>query len=102
MRRYISASLAAVVLFVPSAPARAHDPEATLILDKAIKALGGEEKLSKATAISWKSKATIKVNGKDTEFNTEVTIEGLDHHRTEFGNDQFKRVVVLAGELDLA
>jgi len=98
MRRYIGATLAALLLFVPSAPVRAHDPEATSILDKAIKALGGEEKLSKATAISWKSKGTIKLSGKDTELNTEVTIEGLDHHRTELGNAQFKRVVVLAGD----
>ncbi len=98
MRRYIGASLAAVLLFVLYAPARADDQEATSILDKAIKALGGEEKLGKATAYSWKSKGTVTFNGEERESNNHVTVKGLDHYRREFGNDDFHAVFVVAGD----
>jgi len=97
MGRYIGAALATVLLFVPGAPARADDPEAKSILDKAIKALGGEEKLGKATAFSWKAKGTVNFNGEERESNTQVTHKGLDHFRREFGNDEFHGLVVLAG-----
>ena len=98
MRRFIGASLATVLLFVPYAPARADDQEATSILDKAIKALGGEEKLGKATAYSLKSKGTVTFNGEDREINNEMTVKGLDHYRREFGNDDFNGVIVLTGD----
>jgi len=98
MRWYIGASLATVLLFVPSVPARADDQEAKSILDKAITALGGEEKLSKATAFSWKAKSTRTFNGEEREFNDQVTIKGLDHHRREFGSDDFRGVMILAGD----
>jgi len=98
MTRYIGAALASLLLFLPSTPARADDQEAKAILDKAINALGGEEKLGKATSFSWKSKGTVKFNDNENEFNNQVTVQGLDHHRREFGNDQFNGLVVLAGD----
>ena len=61
MRPFIGAILVTVVASGLSGSARADDakdPQA--ILDKAIKALGGEEKLSKVKAASWKAKGTIK------------------------------------------
>jgi hypothetical protein len=98
MRRHIGVALASVLLLVPGASARAQDQEAKSILDKAIKALGGEEKLGKATSFSWKSKGTVNFDGNENEFNNEVTAQGLDHYRREFGNDQFTGLVVLAGD----
>ncbi len=93
MRWFLGAALAAAFLFVP---ARADDNDAKSILDKAINALGGEEKLGKANAFSYKSKGTVNFNGNDNDFNADVTIKGLDHFRREFGNDQFNGIVVLA------
>ena len=57
MRRFVG--LAVGRLLAPMiGPARADDKDAKAILDKAIKALGGEEKLGKAEVFSWKAKGT--------------------------------------------
>ena len=63
MKRFLGAGLVAFVICGPSGSIRADDKDTTAILDKAIKALGGEEKLGKATTVSWKSKGTITFNG---------------------------------------
>jgi hypothetical protein len=94
MRRVFGAVLAVFFLGVP---ARADDKDAKSIVDKAIAALGGAEKLGKVTAFSWKAKGTITFNGNENDFTSQITIKGLDQYRREFGNDQFKGVVVLDG-----
>jgi hypothetical protein len=94
MRSILGAAMAIVFLGVPS---RADDKDAKAILDKAISALGGAEKLGKVNAFSWKSKGTITFNGNENDFTGQVTIKGLDQYRREFGNDQFNAVVVVDG-----
>ena len=47
MKRFLGAVLAVSLVCVSSGVSRADEKDATAILDKAIKALGGEEKLSK-------------------------------------------------------
>ena len=94
MRPFLGAALAVVFLGVPS---RADDKDAKAILDKAISALGGAEKLGKVNAFSWKSKGTITFNENENDFTGQVTIKGLDQYRREFGNDQFNAVVVVDG-----
>jgi outer membrane lipoprotein-sorting protein len=94
MRLFLAASLAVILFVVPS---RADEKDAKAILDKAINALGGAEKLNKVKAFSWKSKGTITFNDNENEFTGEVTIKGLDQYRREFGNDQFSGVVVVDG-----
>ncbi len=96
MGRFFATVFALAALLIPALSARADD--AGSVLDKGIKALGGLEKLSKAEALSWKSKGTINFNGEENEFKNEVTAKGLDHFRREFGNDQFSGVSVLAGD----
>ncbi len=98
MRNYFGAILTMALSLVPFGPARADDVDAKSILDKAIKALGGDEKLAKIAAYSWKSEGTVTFNGNENESKTEVTVKGLDHFRREFGNDNFHGVVVLAGD----
>ena len=98
MRNYFGAILTMALSLVPFGPARADDVDAKSILDKAIKALGGDEKLAKVAAYSWKSEGTVTFNGNENESKTEVTVKGLDHFRREFGNDNFHGVVVLAGD----
>jgi hypothetical protein len=97
MMRFLGAALATAVVFVGFGPARADDQDPKAIVDKAIKAVGGEEKLGKVDAFSWKGKGTITFNDNENEFTTELTFKGLDRYRREFGNDQFNGVVVLDG-----
>ena len=78
--------------------ARADDQDVKSILDRAIKALGGEEKLAKAEAFTWKSKGIVIFNGNENESSNQVTVKGLDHYRREFGNDQFHGVIVVSGD----
>ena len=84
MRRLIVALSAAVLLFgmVSGAPA-AEDKDATAIIDKAIDAMGGQEKLASFKAAQWKSKGTITFSGGDNEFAAKSAAEGLDRFRTE-------------------
>ena len=98
MTRYLGALLAAAILLVPAVRTRADDQDAKSVVDRAIKAVGGEDKLAKAETFSYKAKGTVNFNGNENDFNSDVTIKGLDHLRREFGNDQFSGLVVLSGD----
>jgi len=98
MRRFFGLAVAATIFSVVGVPSRADEQEVKAILDRAIKALGGEEKLGKVEAFSWKSKGTVVFNGNENESSNQVTVKGLDHFRREFGNDQFHGIVVLRGD----
>jgi hypothetical protein len=104
MSRRIWAVLAvALALGLSGSVARADDAADTkAVVDKAIKALGGEEALAKAKNATWKSKTTITFNGADNEGTTVSTMQGVDHFRQEiegqFGGNKFKGVTVLAGD----
>ena len=86
-----------------SGPVRAADAkDANAILDKAVQALGGAEKLGKLKAASWTAKGTITFMGNDNPFTSRYVVQGLDHIRNEFegefGGNPVKGVTVLAGE----
>ena len=102
MKWFLGAVLATLVLTGPISPARADDKDPNTILDKAIKALGGEEKLNKVGAITWKFKGTITFNGSDNDIKIHATAQGLDHYRSEFegefGGNPIKGVTVLNGD----
>jgi len=93
--------LAAAVSLV-GAPIRADEAQVNQVLDKAIKALGGEEKLSKSEAVTWKSKGKITIEGNQNEFSSEATVQGIDHYRSafegEFNGNQVKGHSVLNGD----
>ena len=101
MKPFLGAALAIIFVTAAAIPARADDKDPNAILDKAIKATGGEEKLKKIDAMTWKTKATIIINGDSNPFRLNSTVQGLDHYRTEFegefGGNPFKGVVVLNG-----
>ncbi len=96
------AALLAAAVSLMGTPSRAGEAQVNQVLDKAIKALGGEEKLSKATALTWKSKGKITLGGNQNEFISEATVQGLDHYRSafegEFNGNQVKGHAVLNGE----
>lgn len=80
---------------------RAETPkEALALVDKAIVAVGGEEKLAKMQAYSWKIKGLLSLGGADSPMTAETTIQGLDHWRQDFviGGGVFKGTWTLAGE----
>src|SRR5262249_12109848 len=65
-------------------PARAEGgKDAGAVIDKAIKALGGAEKLGAAKAFSWKSKGMLTFGGDDNKISADTTVQGHDHYRTE-------------------
>lgn len=84
MKRFLGAMLGAFLVSTLVSPLRAGEKEASDIVDKAIKAMGGEEKLKKATTASWKTKGVLSFNGNDNEFSTQTTIQGYDKSRREF------------------
>jgi hypothetical protein len=101
MKRFIGVVLAAVLGSSLGSSIRADDKDPKPILDKAIKALGGEETLKKAEAVTWKSKGTITINGNENKFRIQATVQGLDRYRSEFDGEfdgnEFKAVAVLNG-----
>jgi hypothetical protein len=102
MKRFLGAALLAVIAVAPVNPARADEQEAKAVLDRAIKAAGGEEVLGKARVITWKTKGTITFGGNDNEFTGQTTAQGLDRFRSEFEGDfngnMVKGVTVIDGD----
>ncbi len=102
MKRLLGAFLAITFTCSAAISARADDKDPQAILDKAIKALGGEEKLKKAEAISWKTKGTINFGGNDNDVKSHATAKGLDHYRreseVEINGEQRTFVIVLSGD----
>jgi hypothetical protein len=93
--------LATVVLAFASQVARAEDG-GNAVLDKAIKAVGGEEVLGKIKAANWKAKGTLSFGGADNPITTETTVQGIDHANLvfegEFGGMKIKGLSVIAGD----
>jgi hypothetical protein len=103
MTRRIGVVLAMMLLGGLSGALQAQEAkDTTAILDKAIKALGGEEALSKVKTISWKAKTKINIMGGDRDFTTQAVMQGMDHFRQdlegEFDGNKFQVVTVLAGD----
>lgn len=101
-RSWIAAS--ALLLVGSAGPSRADDADAKAveIIDKAVKALGGEEKLSKIQAATWNSDGKIILNGADNPFKTRVTFQGDDRMHLdfegEFNGNSVKGTTVLNGD----
>jgi hypothetical protein len=102
MRRSFNAVVFAAVLSGLTFPLRADEQAAKAVVEKGIKALGGEEKLKSVEAVSWKSKGKLTFGENETEFTTHSTAQGLDHYRSEF-NGEFngnpvKAIAVINGD----
>ena len=94
--------LLAAAVSLAGAPSRADEVQVNQVLDKAIKALGGEAKLNKAEAFTWKSKGKITIEGNQNEVSTEATAQGLDHFQSifegEFNGNRVKGLAILNGD----
>jgi hypothetical protein len=104
MTRFIVAFLVVVAVSGPGRTVSAGDTDATAILDKAMKALGGEDKLSKIQAATWKArgKSTFR-DDEQHDFTGQTTIQGLDRFRSEIelkfrDKTTLKLLVILNGD----
>jgi hypothetical protein len=101
MNRFLYVALVTLLTTYAIPNGRADEKDAKAIVEKGIKALGGEEKLGKAGTYVTKAKGTITFNGDDNAIKTESTVQGLDHYRAEFegefGGNPMKGVTVLKG-----
>jgi hypothetical protein len=98
MTRSIVAATATAILLGLIGPARADQKEADAILDKAIQALGGKEKLDKADAMRIHAKGRVTVQGNEDEMSWKTIFQGVDHSRTEIKRNAFEGVFVVAGD----
>jgi hypothetical protein len=102
MKRFIGVVLVMAFGLSLCGLGRAEDKDVTSILDKAIKALGGEDKLGAVKAASWKAKGTITFGGNDNNVSSETTVQGLGHFRQEFEGEfngqAIKGVTVVSGD----
>jgi hypothetical protein len=101
MTRYPGTLILALLLCGLTFPLRADDP-AKAILDKGITALGGEEKLKKIEAMTWKSKGKLKFGDNENDFTAQSTSQGLDHYLSEFNSEfngnAIKAIAVINGD----
>ena len=104
MRKCIVGLSLAALLLVLTGPARAEEGgDAKAVIAKAIKAMGGEEKLTKALkGHTVKEKGTLSIMGSDNPVSIEVTMAGLDKYRSkfkgEFGGMEIEGVTVVSGD----
>ena len=102
MKRFRSVVLALALVSVPGLSARGDDHEANAVLDKAIKAIGGEAKLGKAVALTWKANGRSVNDGNANAFTNETSVQGLDQLRMEWQGEidgnQVKGLTVLNGD----
>jgi hypothetical protein len=99
MNRLLSAAFVVVLMGCGSAKADEHAARA--ILDKAIKAMGGEERLSRIKACTVKGKGTIVVDGDDVPFTFQTTARGIEQYRSTYegmaGGEKFTGAIVIDG-----
>jgi hypothetical protein len=100
MKKLFAAWLVTIVAIHTGSIRGADDPKA--VLDKGIKALGGEEKLAKAKILSWKNKGKIYIQGNPSDFSSEATADGLDRFRSrfeaDFGGNKIEGIGILVGD----
>jgi hypothetical protein len=84
MKTFRGAMLALVLVSSPGASARGADNDANAVLDKAIKAIGGEARLHKAKGIAWKARGKSFNDGNENTFTNETTVQGLGQLRMEY------------------
>jgi hypothetical protein len=91
---------ASLVLAIASTASAAAAADA--IINKGIKAMGGEARLAKARATTSKIKGTFISGDNASEFKAEHTTDGLDRMRTtsesDFGGNKFATVTVIDGD----
>jgi hypothetical protein len=81
MRTLFRSALALTVLTFAGAAAQAQD--AKEVIEKAVKAQGGEEKLSKFPAARVKAKGSMELMGVEIEFTLDASVQNPDKFRND-------------------
>jgi len=102
MKPILCTMLVTACVMAMGSAVRADEKDAKAVIDKAIKAIGGAEKLAKAPVLTWKTKGTISFNDNENEFTGTSTAQGLERYRSEFegefNGNSVKGVTVLDGK----
>jgi hypothetical protein len=96
-------SIAVFLLLLVNSPLQADDQaEGLALIDKAIKAAGGEDKLTKLQSVTWKAKGRVEDDNAQITFVLEGTMQAVDKHRLEAEATRdgmtMKGVLILNGE----
>src|SRR5438552_11847371 len=96
-------SVLAVGLLLAAGAGRADEqPDAKVLLDKAIKAMGGEAKLAKLGTVSAKAKITGSPGGQEITVELDGVWQGMSQYRADAdvqeGGNNFKGVLVFNGD----
>ena len=105
MNRYLGAVLGLVVLFSLSGCSHANDKhkDAQAVIDKAVKAMGGAEKLTKAALVTYKVKLKSATDGGAGEMTFLIIEASAGRERSEMERDAgngeiIKSLTVMNGE----
>lgn len=104
MRSRGCVALISLILFAPICPSRAEEPaDARAIIDRAIRAIGGEARLARIKAVTWKSKGLLQAGATTRQFTSEWAMRGTQHYRKtkhqEEDAQNFTTTLVLKGEV---
>jgi hypothetical protein len=98
MKRFLAGTLI-IAMTCQGHSVRADDANA--IIERAVKALGGREKLEKLQASEVKTKGTINFGGTESPVKGQSTVQGLDHYRLQYeielGGSSLKGMTVING-----
>jgi hypothetical protein len=102
MREVLGITLAlGLVLAAPAASGADEHADAMALIDRAIQALGGRQKLAQLPACSWKSKGHFEVQGMNIPYTSEVFAQGQDQYHWDLDltvqGRQFQASLVLNG-----
>ena len=84
MRHVLNGVLLSAMFCALCGTAPAADEVAVAIVDKAIAAHGGEQRLRAVRAIRWESQGTMDPDKVPSAFTNRVTVQGLDRYRADF------------------
>jgi hypothetical protein len=103
MQKLVYGLLLAGLQLTATAAVRAEDKaDARAIIDKAVKASGGEEKLAKYKAVTWKGKGKINLMGTEIEFTIQAAAQPPKQSRgqseADFNGMKFERIQVVNGD----
>jgi hypothetical protein len=103
MNRFLGAVLTLVLCFGPISSSYAEDKDAQAVIDRAVKVMGGAEKLAKAEIVTYKARLKPAGSGDSREISTQITEAGAGRIRAELeregGNGEIiKTLTVMNGD----
>jgi outer membrane lipoprotein-sorting protein len=102
MKTLLFSVLAVGLLFAGGAAGADDQPDAKTLLDKAIKAMGGQAKLANLNTVSAKAKITGSPGGQEITVDIDGLWQGMNQYRADAnvqeGGNNFRGVLVFNGD----